>query len=89
MSPWSDFPDGPSSGQRPSFLQSPGSDGSIKLSCVVNFACKAIDPLLRLISTAHLNAILERAGVLGDLHVQDVTIISDRPTLVRGLSGRG
>jgi hypothetical protein len=41
-----------------------------------------MDPLLRLISAAYLNAILEPAGVLGDLHVQDVTIISDRPTLV-------
>ena len=41
-----------------------------------------MDPLLRLISAAYLNAILERAGVLGDLHVQDVTIISDRPTLM-------
>jgi ecdysteroid kinase len=41
-----------------------------------------MDPLLRLISAAYMNAILERAGVLGDLHVQDVTIISDRPTLM-------
>jgi hypothetical protein len=41
-----------------------------------------MDPLLRLINAAHLNAILEKAGVLGDPHVQDVTIISDRPTLV-------
>jgi hypothetical protein len=40
-----------------------------------------MDPL-RLISAAQLNAVLERAGVLGGLHVQDVTIISDRPTLV-------
>jgi Ecdysteroid kinase-like family len=40
-----------------------------------------MDPLLPL-SAAHLSAILERAGVLDDLHVQDVTIISDRPTLV-------
>jgi hypothetical protein len=39
-------------------------------------------PPLRLINAAHLSAILERAGVLGDLHVQDVTIISDHPTLV-------
>jgi hypothetical protein len=49
---------------------------------VANFACKAMDPLLHLISAAQLNVILERAGVLDDLHVQDVTIISDRPTLV-------
>jgi hypothetical protein len=49
---------------------------------VLKFASKAMDPLLRLISAAYLNAILERAGVLGDLHVQDVTIISDRPTLM-------
>jgi hypothetical protein len=41
-----------------------------------------MDSLPHLISAASLNAILERAGVLGDLHVQDVTIISDRPTLV-------
>jgi hypothetical protein len=41
-----------------------------------------VDPLLRLISAAHLNAILERAGVLGNVHVQDVTNISDRSTLV-------
>ncbi len=31
---------------------------------------------------AYLNAILERAGVLGDRHVRDVNIVSDRPTLV-------
>ena len=42
----------------------------------------AIDPLLRLTSADPLNAILEKAGVLGDLHVQDVSIISDRPTLM-------
>ena len=41
-----------------------------------------MDPLLRLINAAHLNAILERAGVLGGLHVRDVAVISDRPTLV-------
>ena len=63
-------------------LGSPGSDSLIRLSCVANYVCKAMDPLLRLISAANLNAILERAGVLDDLHVQDVTIISDRPTLV-------
>ena len=40
------------------------------------------DPLLRLTSADHLNAILEKAGVLGNLHVQDVSIISDRPTLM-------
>jgi hypothetical protein len=40
------------------------------------------DPLLRLASADHLNAILEKAGVLGDRHVQDVSIISDRPTLM-------
>ena len=42
----------------------------------------AMDPLPRLTSADHLNAILEKAGVLGDLHVRDVSIISDRPTLV-------
>ncbi len=41
-----------------------------------------MDPLLRLISAAHLNATLERAGMLGDLHVQDVTVMSDRATLM-------
>jgi hypothetical protein len=41
-----------------------------------------MDPLLDLASAAHMNAILERAGVFDDLHVQDVTIISDRPTLM-------
>jgi Phosphotransferase enzyme family len=41
----------------------------------------AMDWLLRLTSADHLNAILEKAGVLGGLHVQDVSIISDRPTL--------
>jgi hypothetical protein len=41
-----------------------------------------MDQLLRLISAAHMNEILQRGGVLDDLHVQDVTIISDRPTLV-------
>jgi hypothetical protein len=41
-----------------------------------------MDSLLRLTSADHLNAILEKAGVLGDLHVQDVSIISDRPTLM-------
>jgi hypothetical protein len=40
-----------------------------------------VDSLLRLTSADHLNAILEKAGVLGDLHVRDVSIISDRPTL--------
>ena len=40
------------------------------------------DRSLRLTSADHLNAILEKAGVLGDLHVQDVSIISDRPTLM-------
>jgi hypothetical protein len=42
----------------------------------------AMDPLQHVISADHLNAILERAGVLGGRHVQEVTIISDRPTLV-------
>ena len=41
---------------------------------------EAMDPLLRLISAAHLNAILEQVGVLSDLRVQDVTIIKDRST---------
>jgi hypothetical protein len=41
-----------------------------------------MDPRLRLISAAYLSAILERAGMLGNLQVQDVTIISDRPTLM-------
>lgn len=41
-----------------------------------------MDPLLHLISAAHLNAILERAGMLGDPHVRDVTIIDDRATLM-------
>jgi hypothetical protein len=40
-----------------------------------------MDPLLRLISAAHLNAILDKAGVLGDLQVREVSIISDRPNL--------
>jgi len=40
------------------------------------------DRLLRLTNAAHLNDILERAGVLGNLHVRDVTTISDRPTLL-------
>jgi hypothetical protein len=44
--------------------------------------CDAMDPLQHVIGAAHVNAILERAGVLGDLHVRDVTIISDSPTLV-------
>jgi ecdysteroid kinase len=48
---------------------------------LVSFAGKAMNPL-PLISAASLNAILERAGVLGERYVQDVTIISDRPTLV-------
>ena len=48
---------------------------------MVNLACEAMDPLLRLISAAHLNDVLERAGVLGDRYVQDVTLIGDRPTL--------
>jgi hypothetical protein len=43
---------------------------------------EAMDSLLRLINAAHMNAMLERAGVLGDLHVRDVSIISDSPTLV-------
>ncbi len=41
-----------------------------------------MDSLLRRISAAYLNTVLERAGVLGDLRVRDVTIISDRPTLM-------
>ena len=41
-----------------------------------------MDPLLRLISAAHLTAILERTGLLNDRRVQEVTIISDRPTLL-------
>jgi hypothetical protein len=41
-----------------------------------------MDPLLPLISAANLNAILERAGVLGDLRVLDVTVVSDHPTLM-------
>ncbi|MFO1024559.1 MAG: phosphotransferase [Acetobacteraceae bacterium] len=41
-----------------------------------------MDKLLRLTSAAHLAAVLERAGVLGDRHVQEVAILSDRPTLV-------
>jgi len=41
-----------------------------------------MDPLLHLISPAHLNAILARAGVSGDLRVRDVTTIRDSPTLV-------
>jgi hypothetical protein len=41
-----------------------------------------MDPLLRLASAGHLNAILDNAGVLGDTRVRDVTIISDRPTLL-------
>jgi hypothetical protein len=40
--------------QRPSCLLTPGSDGLIGLSCVVNFVCTAMDPLLRLISAAYL-----------------------------------
>jgi hypothetical protein len=40
-----------------------------------------MDPL-RLISAAHLNAILERAGVSDGRRARDVTIISDRPTLM-------
>ena len=40
------------------------------------------DPLLHLASADHLNAILEKAGVLGNRHVHDVSIISDRPTLM-------
>ena len=43
---------------------------------------EAMDLLRRLTSANHLNAILEKAGVLGDLHVQDVSIVSDHPTLV-------
>jgi hypothetical protein len=43
---------------------------------------RAIESMLRLTSADHLNAILEKAGVLGGLHVQDVNIISDRPTLM-------
>jgi hypothetical protein len=41
-----------------------------------------MDPLLRLISATQVNAILDRCGVLEDLRVKDVTIISDRPTLM-------
>src|SRR3954469_19220389 len=41
-----------------------------------------MDPLQHLTSAAHLNAILKRADVLSGRHVQDVTIISDRPTLM-------
>ena len=41
-----------------------------------------MDSLLRLTSVVQLNAILERAGVLGGARVRDVTIISDRPILV-------
>jgi hypothetical protein len=37
-----------------------------------------MDPLQHLISAAHLNAILERAGVLTGRYVQDVTIMNDR-----------
>jgi hypothetical protein len=69
-------------GQCPWFLLPPGLDGSIVLRYVLDLACKAMDPLLRVISTAHLNAILRRAGVLGDLRVVDVTIVSDRATLM-------
>jgi hypothetical protein len=43
-------------------------------------------PLLSLISVARLNAILEQAGVPGERHVQDVTIISDRQTLMSRIS---
>ena len=42
----------------------------------------AMDALLALMTATHLNAILERAGVLGERRVQDVTIISDRTTLM-------
>ena len=41
-----------------------------------------MDPLLRLISAAHLNTMLEREGVLGDVHVRDVIITSDRSRLM-------
>lgn len=41
-----------------------------------------MDPLLRLVSSDHLNAILERAGALGASRVRDVVTISDRPTLM-------
>ena len=41
-----------------------------------------MDPLRRLASADHLNAMLERADGLGGLHVRDVSIISDNPTLV-------
>jgi hypothetical protein len=41
-----------------------------------------MDPLQRLISTAHLNDILEQSGLSGGQPVRDVTIVSDRPTLV-------
>jgi hypothetical protein len=41
-----------------------------------------MDLPLRLINATHLNAILDRTGVLGDRRVREVTIISDRPTLV-------
>ena len=49
---------------------------------MVTFAGKAMDPPLRLIDADHLNAVLERAGVLGDRHVREVTVISDRSTLM-------
>ena len=32
-----------------------------------------MDPLLSLINAAHLNAVLERAGVLGDQHYKTST----------------
>jgi hypothetical protein len=50
--------------------------------CVIGLIRIAMDPLLRLINPAHLNAILEQAGVLGDARVRDVAIVSDRLTLV-------
>ncbi len=42
----------------------------------------AMDTLLCLTSAHRLNAVLDTAGVLRDLQVRDVSIISDRPTLV-------
>ncbi len=51
-------------------------------SDIMDTTPRSQDPLLRLTSPGHLNAILETAGVLGDRHVTDVSIISDRPTLM-------
>ena len=41
-----------------------------------------MDPLLALVSSAHLDAVLERAGVVDQVRVRGVTVISDRSTLV-------